>query len=623
GGDFGVKEATEAATTGQAARRVALLSGRVLWTLAVRAMPGLMACRTEFGPSTPFKGFHVNRSLHMTRQTGVLIETLAALGAKVRGCSCSIFSTQRHATAAFAKAGTSAVFAGIGETLPEYWWCAEQVMTVPGQGGRDRLVDDGGEATLLIHKGKEFERKALKCRGVSKETITGWRRRREMAAKDELLSRTDFFPLTPFKSLHVKASLHMTIQTGVLIETLAALGAKVRGCSCSIFSTQRHATAAFAKAGTSAVFAGIGVALNLSASQLAPQELSIIAWAFGMLGVNNPTLFHALVVRAVPQLESFAMGGLLKLAWGSAASGVDVELFMTIQNEVIARLEQVDLRSCSELSRNALLQDTLGLLWASNFAGCCSRNLLTSARLVIRQAGAIMDRAHGPSSSPACESLGGLRSSEADLWQPASTPQTILDLPDRVVIFKHPGWEVHSQHTELRLSSILQATLGKRFAIMHDEEHQCGFLHRLDVPSSGLVLVDKTYEAYYDLNVQLNAGEIARDYVILCHGWVRPCLKDIKAKVYWRGLLPASAGDQGKPSLTRLKVTAHARHSSTVLSLVVVRITTGRRHQIRSHFSHLGHPTVCDGKYTAEATFRSGQDICTRNVLHRYRPRLP
>ncbi|CAE8686748.1 unnamed protein product, partial [Polarella glacialis] len=361
------------------------------------------------------------------------------------------------------------------------------------------------------------------------------------------------------------------------------------------------------------------VALKLSASQLAPQELSIIAWAFGMLGVNNPTLFHALVVQAVPQLESFTMGDLLKLAWGFAASGVDVEIFMTIQNEVIARLEQVDLRSCSELSRNAFLQDTLGLLWASNFAGCCSHNLLTSARLVIRQAGAIMDRAQSPSSSPACESMGGLRSTEADLWQPASTPQTILDLPDRLVIFKPPGWEVHSQHTELQLSSFLQATLGKRLAILHDEEHQCGFLHRLDVPSSGLVLAAKTYEAYYDLKVQLNSGEIARDYVILCHGWVRPCLKDIKAKVYWRGLLPTSAGDQGKPSLTRLKVTAHARHSSTALSLVVVRIATGRRHQIRSHFSHLGHPTVCDGKYTAEATFRSDQDICTRNFLHRYR----
>ncbi|CAE8672373.1 unnamed protein product [Polarella glacialis] len=350
------------------------------------------------------------------------------------------------------------------------------------------------------------------------------------------------------------------------------------------------------------------VAMKLSSSQLAPQELSIIVWAFGMLGVNNPTLFHALINQAVPQLESFTMGDLLKLAWGSAASGVDLELFMTIQNEVIARLEHVDLQSFSEMSKTAFLQDTLGLLWASNFAGCCSNNLLTSARLVIRQAGAIMDRAHGPSSSTAFRSMG-----------PANKPQTILDLPDRLVVFKPPGWEVYDQNTELQLSSFLQATLGKRFAILHDEEHQCGFLHRLDLPSSGLILAAKTYEAYYDLKVQLNAGEIARDYVILCHGWMRPCVKDIKAKVYWRGPSPTSAGDQGKPSLTRLKVVAHARHGATALSLVAVRIATGRRHQIRSHFAHVGHPTVCDGKYTAEATCQADQDICARNFLHRYR----
>ncbi|CAE8619200.1 unnamed protein product [Polarella glacialis] len=361
------------------------------------------------------------------------------------------------------------------------------------------------------------------------------------------------------------------------------------------------------------------VAFKLSVSQPAPPELSIIAWSFGMLGVNNPTLFQALVIQAVPQLESFTMRDLLKLAWGFAASGVHVEILKAIQSEVTTRLELVDLMSFSELSRKAFLQETLGLLWASNFAGYCSNKLLASARLVIRQAGANMDGAHGPSSLPAYESMGELPCTEAGQWQPAGKPQIILDLPDRLVIFKPPGWEVHSQHTDLQLSSFLQATLGKHFAITRDEEYQCGFLHRLDLPSSGLVLAAKTYEAYYDLQVQLNAGEIARDYVILCHGWMRPSLKDINAKVYWRGLPPTIAGDKGKPSLTRLKVTAHAKHSSTALSLVAVRIATGRRHQIRSHFSHVGHPTVCDRKYTADATFQSDQHLCARNFLHRYR----
>merc|ERR1712151_402833 len=136
--------------------------GRKELTLAEHEMPGLMAARKEFGPSKPFKGLNINGSLHMTIQTGVLIETLAALGAKVRWCSCNIFSTQDHAAAAIAKAGTATVFAWKGETLEEYWWCAEQMMTVPGADGCDLLVDDGGDATLLIHKGKELEGKFAK-----------------------------------------------------------------------------------------------------------------------------------------------------------------------------------------------------------------------------------------------------------------------------------------------------------------------------------------------------------------------------------------------------------------------------------------------------------------------------
>merc|ERR1711971_538944 len=175
--------------------------GRKELSLAEHEMPGLMAARAEFGPAQPFKGLNINGSLHMTIQTGVLIETLAALGATVRWGSCNIFSTQDHAAAAIAKAGTATVFAWKGETLPEYWWCTEQMMQVPGHDGCDQLVDDGGDATLLIHKGKEFEGKFAKdgslpdpastdnpaCKGVSEETTTGVLRLKEMAGKGELL----------------------------------------------------------------------------------------------------------------------------------------------------------------------------------------------------------------------------------------------------------------------------------------------------------------------------------------------------------------------------------------------------------------------------------------------------
>jgi len=200
--------------------------GRKELTIAEHEMPGLMATRVEFGPGQPFKGMNISGSLHMTIQTGVLIETLSALGAKVRWCSCNIFSTQDHAAAAIAKAETSAVYAWKGETLAEYWWCTEQMLTWPGADGPDQIVDDGGDATMLIHKGKEFEEQfakdkslpdpnstsnpEFKCvlqtiadsikvdptkwsrmakvvRGVSEETTTGVHRLKEMAKKGELL----------------------------------------------------------------------------------------------------------------------------------------------------------------------------------------------------------------------------------------------------------------------------------------------------------------------------------------------------------------------------------------------------------------------------------------------------
>merc|ERR1719265_475476 len=117
-----------------------------------------MNCRTEYGAGKPFAGVRISGSLHMTIQTAVLIETLAELGADVRWCSCNIFSTQDHAAAAVAKAGTGVVFAWKGETLEEYWDCTEDCLTWPGADGPDLIVDDGGDATLLIHKGKEWEK---------------------------------------------------------------------------------------------------------------------------------------------------------------------------------------------------------------------------------------------------------------------------------------------------------------------------------------------------------------------------------------------------------------------------------------------------------------------------------
>ena len=130
--------------------------GRKEIEIAEHEMPGLMATRAKYGPEKPLAGVRIMGSLHMTIQTAVLIETLVALGADVRWVSCNIFSTQDHAAAAIAAAGIP-VFAWKGETLEEYWWCTWQALQFPGGLGPQLIVDDGGDATLLLHKGYELE----------------------------------------------------------------------------------------------------------------------------------------------------------------------------------------------------------------------------------------------------------------------------------------------------------------------------------------------------------------------------------------------------------------------------------------------------------------------------------
>ncbi len=131
--------------------------GRKEIELAEKEMPGLMALRQKYGETKPLKGARIMGSLHMTIQTAVLIETLAALGAEVRWCSCNIYSTQDHAAAAIAAAGFP-VFAWKGETLEEYWWCTLQALTFEGHKGPNVIVDDGGDATMMIHIGAAAEK---------------------------------------------------------------------------------------------------------------------------------------------------------------------------------------------------------------------------------------------------------------------------------------------------------------------------------------------------------------------------------------------------------------------------------------------------------------------------------
>lgn len=194
--------------------------GRKELNIAEEEMPGLVSVRKKYSSEKPLEGVRVSGSLHMTIQTAVLIETLKALGADVRWASCNIFSTQDHAAAAIAKTGTP-VFAWKGESLEEYWWCTYQALTFPGNKGPELIVDDGGDATLLIHRGyaaendasildeptdnkelmiinnllkdvlkkdnRHWHKVAAECKGVSEETTTGVHRLYQMKEAGELL----------------------------------------------------------------------------------------------------------------------------------------------------------------------------------------------------------------------------------------------------------------------------------------------------------------------------------------------------------------------------------------------------------------------------------------------------
>jgi adenosylhomocysteinase len=159
--------------------------GRKEIEIAEREMPGLMAIRKRWAVEKPLKGARITGSLHMTIQTAVLIETLVELGADVRWASCNIFSTQDHAAAAIAAAGIP-VFAWKGETLEQYWWCTAQALTFPDGKGPNMIVDDGGDATLLVHKGYEAENNAsiLDVKAGSREEKVVYATLKEILAED-------------------------------------------------------------------------------------------------------------------------------------------------------------------------------------------------------------------------------------------------------------------------------------------------------------------------------------------------------------------------------------------------------------------------------------------------------
>lgn len=254
----------------------------------------------------------------------------------------------------------------------------------------------------------------------------------------------------------------------------------------------------------------------------------------------------------------------------------------------------------------------LGVVWAWHFAGLLSQCLWRRASHVLRETARDVDRERGSDRSTSYKS----RSVEPGSYR---EPWVLSDMCHVLVIAKPAGWEVYDGNAEKQLKHFLQ-NLEYGQPILSDQVHGCGFLHRLDVPSSGLVLAATTYEAWYDLQLQLVSGKMQREYQVLAHGFARR--KQIDAHLRWHEDA-VSAGAVGKPSKTLLEVLGFLLRPSTLrsFSMLHIRIVTGRKHQIRSHLAWTGHPSVTDGKYASKASLVEDLGFCPRNFLHRCRLR--
>lgn len=349
---------------------------------------------------------------------------------------------------------------------------------------------------------------------------------------------------------------------------------------------------------------------------VALHDLPKLCWAAGTLGVASSSIQrHLKHLHKV--LDQLSMKELQLISWGSAS--VAPHLLMAIQGEVIRRMDRMernrdfetDVKDAKEA--DCQIEDILGVLWACSFADCLSQHFREGAWNLVVEAGQHRDRiqdAKDEGTKAQVVALGSGDDGDTDV-----EPSITLGLIDRVVVSKPPGWEVHDAGTPRQLHTWLRS-LGS-WPILWDPEFDFGFLHRLDVPSSGLILVATTYGAYYDLQLQLRSGMIGRDYVVLNHGWLKR--RKVDARLHWKGNSPTRSGGQGKPSRTRLsKLLALAGATGSTFTMMLIRVLTGRRHQIRSHCMHIGHPTVSDGRYTSAETFQSDSAFCARNFLHRW-----
>ena len=319
-------------------------------------------------------------------------------------------------------------------------------------------------------------------------------------------------------------------------------------------------------------------------------ELARCWWAAATLGIRSDILTSAVnrVMMSTLKLEDLSMA-LTGLAGMSPYYNLSFMLDAQTSVEHILRSSLGDAR---RFLFNREGKDLLAILFSCSLAGCLSSRLQGISQ-VMRNVGKSLDEQN--------EDMNLILSADGD----------------RCVLLKPAGWEVYGGHVEQQLVNFVARNMPSK--ICRDSDHNFGFLHRLDVPSSGLILVAKNYEAFYDLQVQLHSGDIAREYSALCHGSLPTSIKEIRASTQIQNDMPTRSGGRGKFSQTSLKSSRSLYLAANMFSFLLITILTGRKHQIRSQLMHIGHPTVRDKIYTSREVFLSDGDLCSRNWLHRHR----
>ncbi|CAK9098822.1 Pentatricopeptide repeat-containing protein At5g02860 [Durusdinium trenchii] len=347
-----------------------------------------------------------------------------------------------------------------------------------------------------------------------------------------------------------------------------------------------------------------------------PRDAAIFLYSSALLGAEGPAQGRAMEVVRESELDLdllvIAASGTAAAACGISESGV--RFFRSVARQAWRHAQELLITDHSSTSRDgrgswcfdAAGLKLLGIIFACQQAECLETWFYSTLRRLFSTAAGRLD-SELPLAAP------------ADVTEGAASPsaQLVADGQDHAVFYKPPGWEVYGGHNQLQLVDAAQRLFGRR-RLFEDVGHHHGFLHRLDVPSSGLVVLAKSYVAFYELQVDLHAGRVVREYQVLCHGWLTK--SQISARLFWYGPSPSLASARGRGARTLVLQTRHLQHPRlNSLSYAELRLGTGRKHQIRSHLAHVGHPVVSDMVYQSMETYQ--QDIAehANNCLHRHR----